>query len=113
MSRLADQIRKEYKIVDTSISGDGESLTLEVSGANFTVIIGPESLTIYRCLKDVSGHGWQLFPGSKSGKSLKTVSLFINISLAIARVTALVQQDQGKEFLDALQRRRESEDEGA
>jgi len=90
MNRLADQIRKNYTVVDTSVSGDGESLTLEVSGENFTVIIEPESLTIYRCFKDVSGHGWCFLPGSKSGKGLKTVSLFIKVSLAIARVTALV-----------------------
>jgi len=81
MNRLADQIRKNYTVVDTSVSGDGESLTLEVSGENFTVIIEPESLTIYRCFKDVSGHGWQFLPGSRTGKSLQTVSSFINARL--------------------------------
>jgi len=78
---ISDQIRKQYKVVDASVSGDGESLTLEVSGENFTVIIESESLTIYRSFKDASGHGWQFLPGSRTGKSLKTVSSFINARL--------------------------------
>jgi len=78
---ISDQIRKQYTVIDTSVSGDGEGLTLEVSGENFTVIIESESLTIYRSFKDVSGHGWQFLPSSRTGKSLQTVSSFINARL--------------------------------
>jgi len=81
MNRLADQIRKYYTVVDTSVSGDSEGLTIEENGENFTVIAEARSLTIYRSFKDVGGHGWCFLPGSRTGKSLKTVSSFINARL--------------------------------
>jgi len=76
MKNLTAQIKSQYTVIDTATSGNSESLTLEVNGRNFTVIIDPETLTIYSCFKDSCG--WNLLPGSKSGKSFKTVSKFIS-----------------------------------